>query len=179
MSRQPDYEQLARVFESHYGLILEAARRYAPDCDLMRDIVQQTYLVYIQGIASKKWTAEYKIDSLLYGIAKRVALNLWKEEQKNSPENLQMIGERFRRSFEESSESPDPTSDEKLAALNDCLKKIPEANRKHLERYYREGVSIEELARENDMLPNTLRQLFCRLRSKLKQCIERTVRKIS
>lgn len=173
-------EESARIFESRYALILEVGRRYAPDGSLAHDIVQQTFLVFMQGVERQKWTPRLMNDSqinlLLYGIAKRVALNLWNKESKYTIEALLPIAERFQRRFSEKEDGPDEQAEAYLTALKECLKKLPEERRRQLEEHYRENISIEEIARKNSLRSDSLRQVFCRLRSTLKRCIEKIVR---
>lgn len=61
---------------------------------------------------------------------------------------------------------------ERLAALRDCLKKLPEASRRLLEDRYRPGSSVKNLAETTQRSTSALSQVLYRLREKLLKCIE-------
>lgn len=114
------------------------------------------------------------IDALLRGIVKNTAMKVWEQERKNSPEAMRLIGERFLRSSKAENET---TNEEHIAALKICMENMPWRNREFFERHYQNGVSLEQIGRENNIKPSTLRQSFCRMRSKLRDCIESKLRK--
>lgn len=175
MSSDIDPEQLTRLFESRYDLVLGTARRYAPDWDLTHDIVQQTFLILIQGVLDGKWKLDENVNLLLYGITKKVALKLWSQEQKNTPYALRIIHERFLADRQEPVDK-DGSDDERLSALKTCLEKLPIRSRSFLEQYYRDGIRIGDIGKQNDIPAGTIRQMFTRLRTKLRECIDRVVK---
>lgn len=178
MSIDRETEQLAQFFESRYALVLKVASRYAPRSKLTHDIVQQTFMLFVQGVREKKWNLEQEnINALLFGIAKNVAMKIWAKEQKNSPEALKRIGEYLLQNVSDF----DPTewnesTERRLLALKPCMEKLTSQSRSFLDQHYREGTAIEELGKQNNIQPKTLRKMFSRLRAKLRECIEQSLK---
>lgn len=175
-----DLESLGRILESRYALVLEAAARYAPGRNLVFDVVQQTFLVFVRGLAEGKWTLESNIDPLLYGIARNTALHMGRIERKNTPEALRMISSRLARALNDAGELNRPEeghekSEARLRALKECMDKLPEQKRAFFEMHYRRGMTLEKIAKQHGIQPNTLRRMFSRLRVKLRECVERHV----
>lgn len=173
-----DLDELARLCESRYALVLQAARKYAPGSNLDRDIVQETFLTIVQGAIEGKWDLTQDVNPLFYGIAKNIALHCWREERKTRSEGLQIIDSFFLSEAIdlESLEAPQGQEDlttARLAGLESCLKKLSSRNRKLLEQHYRHGISMEKLAVKNGIRSDNMRQIFSRLRAKLCECIER------
>lgn len=172
VSRIADMEHLARLFESRYDLVMAMARCYTPDTHLTYDVIQESFIVFVRGVAEKDWDVQHDVDSLLRGIVKRVALKYRERESKHAPEALQRIHDRILRLVETTGEF-DELQAERVTALRTCVEKLPFRSRLFLEQHYREHVSLEELGDRNGIKPNTIRQMFCRLRKKLRDCIER------
>lgn len=176
-----DLDELTRLCESRYALVLQAARRYAPGSNSDRDIVQEVFLTIVQGAVEGKWDLTGDVNPLFYGIAKNVALHWWREERKKRPEALQLIDSFFssettdRKSLETLPGRDDPEA-ERLAGLESCMRKLSSRNHELLEQHYRHGVSMEKLAEKNGIRSDNMRQIFSRLRANLRECIEKYVR---
>lgn len=171
-------DQAARLFESRYDLILETAYRYAPDAGLAHDIAQQSYLSFIHGVQEKNWDLERDVAPLLRAIVKNVAMNVWKQRKKHAPEALRRVHERLLRFFEETTDLgsvEDKVGIDRLEALKSCMEKLTLRSRQFLEQHYHQGTTMEEIGLQNNVPPNTIRQMFCRLRAKLRDCIEQTL----
>ncbi len=167
-------DRLALLFESRFGLVLETARRYAPKSELARDIAQQSFIVFAQGAAKNDWDLDRDVNPLLYGIVKNVAMQHWERERKHSPEALADLYERLGRPVREN-EAASVGEDERIAALRVCMEKLSPRNRTLLRQHYAEGIKTDELADRNHVKGGAIRQLFCRLRAKLRECIEQAV----
>lgn len=178
MNKPFDINQLEKLCESRYGLVLEAACRFAPKADLTRDIVQQTFSVFVHGVRENRWDLQQDINPLLYGIAKKVAMEYWRMERKHSPEALTRLAELLGRQSESSPSEENVSAEremEKIVALQTCMEKLTPRNRDLLNRHYYDGIKTEELALQNNVKGSAIRQLFCRVRAKLRKCIEQTV----
>lgn len=57
-------------------------------------------------------------------------------------------------------------------ALERCLGKLSEANRRTITEYYTRGLSIGDLAGESGKSPGAVKVILLRLRAKLRECIE-------
>ena len=63
----------------------------------------------------------------------------------------------------------------RLAALDSCLKKLSETQRKLIQARYTPGRSIEQYAIDTGKKPSGLRMALLRIREILKDCIEKTL----
>lgn len=63
--------------------------------------------------------------------------------------------------------------DARRSALEDCLQRLPDAQRRLLAKRYSPDVSVAEMAREQGMNPAALSQALRRIRIALLTCIER------
>lgn len=176
--RRMEENDLARFFESRYGLVLGIARRYAPAPDMAYDIAQQSFVMFLKGVREKGWDLEADRTALLCGIVKNIAIRTWTREQKNISMPRQMIAEKFLDQLSKEEYEPKwqghaiDLSELRLDALKACTEKLPQEGRAYLEQHYREGVTLEEIAQRNGVKPNTIRKMFCRLRKSLQRCID-------
>ena len=67
-----------------------------------------------------------------------------------------------------------PGADERLAALGDCLRKLPEPQRMLIaKRYEAGGPSVNDLAASRGTTPKAVSQLLYRIRMALLDCVEK------
>lgn len=163
-------ESVTRLFQAHYGLLLGVARRYAPAPDLVYDILQQAFVDFVDDALKGNRDFSRDVSPLLYQIVKNRALKHWAERRKGTPETLQRIAERL--SADANEEKTEHWQDE-VRHLKDCMRLLPETSRRLVERHYHEGLSMEELARREQRKAGTIRQAICRIRLRLRECIEK------
>ncbi len=60
-------------------------------------------------------------------------------------------------------------------ALRACLRTLPERARTALDLRYRQALDFERIAVEMDATPGAVRNLLCRVRERLRQCIRKQV----
>lgn len=170
---KPDVDTFVKIFEKHYGLVLEAARRYAPAPDLAYDIVQQTFIDFVQGAAKHHWDPECDLRPLLYEIAKNNAHAFWKKEEKQKTLAIRAFEEQLIQVKHPRKPSQDADFQRQThQRLRECVQKLAPRSQRLIERHYFEGVSMENIAAELQGSANTIRQIFCRIRVKLRKCIE-------
>ncbi len=163
-------ETITSLFQLHYGLLLGVARRYAPAPDLVHDIVQQAFVDFVDDALKGKRDFSRDISPLLYRIVKNRAIKHWAERRKNMPETLQKIAQRL--SADANDDVPEHWQDE-VRYLEECVRSLPESSRRLIEQHYRQGISMEEMARRGRRNPAAVRQAICRIRLRLKGCIEK------
>lgn len=165
---------------SHYGLVVEVARLYAPNADLVHDIAQETYRIFLQGEKEGKWNFDNDNLPLLWQIAKNVAMLHWREYQKKSPESLRKLNDylvqlrRERNLIDEIVEEESRSEDVKI--LTGCLKKISEKMQRMVDMRYFKNLSIPEIAEHYQVEAKTIQQALRRVREKIRICIERNRR---
>lgn len=181
MNRNDDLDRLARIFESRYALISEAVRRYAPGSSLFYDVAQQVFLLFVEGVRQKGWDPDQNPDGLLYAIAKNVSQSMWTKEQKNSSKALQRIGEHFFRARNRLEGNDDSLREnefyqQRLTALRGCMNKLNPKSLEFMDLHYCQGIKLDEIGRKYEIKSATIRQIFSRLRAKLRDCIEQSIR---
>ncbi|MCH7225435.1 hypothetical protein [Haloferula sp. A504] len=72
-------------------------------------------------------------------------------------------------------EAPEDSEDELMEALDGCLGKLTDSQRKLVFKRYTPGHSLEEHAAENGRSAGSLRIALLRIRESLKSCVEKTL----
>lgn len=172
----PSVQAVAETFQSHYGLIVTAAFRFAPTPELVYDIVHQTFVEFMETAMKGHWDTTRDPAPFLYRITKNTAVNFWRREKLHSTETMCAIGEILMRSSA-NDEDDFESLNERLDALNHCLAELPPKSREVIEQHYLHDVTLESLARRLAMPSNSLRKTVFRLRLKLRDCITRYLNK--
>lgn len=177
----PSKEQIALVtqlFQAQGGVVEGVARRFAPPGESVDDIIQRVYQVFLEGVIAAKYDLSRDITPLLYQIAKREALLLWRKKKIH-----ERATERLAESLVKTLDRDNPleefdTIQSEQKALRYCLDKLPPKSRAVIHRHYFEGVPMKTIAEEQNAKPATVRDFFYRIRLKLRECIERTLQTI-
>ena len=106
-------------------------------------------------------------------MTRHVAARYWRERKRTMPEVMCELAE-YVRELAAEREVP-PAQEEKLAALRGCVGKLPDKGRALLALYYDTGISTVDIAAQMEMHPDAVCQALCRLRGKLRNCIERAL----
>jgi RNA polymerase sigma factor (sigma-70 family) len=83
---------------------------------------------------------------------------------------VQQLAEHIRRLAEE--RHKEFRYDDELDALRRCLDKLPIKSRAFVDLYYYSGVSTVEIASQMKMKSDTVCRALCRLRERLRSCID-------
>ena len=75
----------------------------------------------------------------------------------------------------EAAESESAQYNQREAALQNCLQKLPTAQRELITRRYQPGISVNRLAAELGKSAKAVSESMRRIRESLRQCIERTL----
>lgn len=176
MASEKQIDQLTRLYQAGFGLVVAAADKYAPSPEDVDDITQQVYLDFLRGALDGKWKLDQDVGPLLYEMAKRRAHNLRREEKRKSSDFIRMIAERLDVDGEGYEDEAPGTLEHDmmmLRVLDECVQTLSPKSRAVLERHYYEGVSMKEIAGELKKRESAVYQFFFRLRAKLRECAER------
>lgn len=166
-------EIINESFFSRYAVVIGTARRYAPDAELAKDIVQQAYVDFVEGARKKEWDLSTDVGPLLATITKNAALRLWKERKKDVSENRQKFAEFLRLICDEYLvDYEDKPWEDELTAMKQCLERLPPKSREIIDMRYFLNASIDEIAQLSGASQRTVQQMIRRIREKLKLCIE-------
>lgn len=174
MTSEAKIEKLVRLFTERYGSVLAVARRYAPAPDLAYDVVQQSFIDFVRGAEPLNWDVEAEVTPLLQKIAKNRAMLLWRERRKGNSDALNVFWQRMI-DLQAGDDDDKDRRNQEIQAMYGCIEQLPTMRRDWIRLHYMEKVSMEEIAKSEQIKPSTLRQIFSRLRVKLRECIERTL----
>lgn len=172
----PTIQSVIRTFQAHYGLIISVAGRYAPTPDLVFDIVNQVFIDFLEGATKGNWDPTRDPAPFLFAITKNRAMKQWRQEKRHSSATIQKVGEelmKMRRNKEEDAES----MNESLELLKHCMEKLPPKSRELVEEHYLREVSLKKIARLRAVSSHTLSKTLFRIRLKLRDCVDRSLRK--
>lgn len=169
------HDDATKYFLAHYEFVLSRAYSYAPFPGMAQDIVQDVYIDFVKKFETFE-LEEGKIRPLLTGMVRIAALRLRDKYIREQPSNLIRLAEKFFL-HRMQNESADEEEKPKLDALSECISKLPEKNRNMISMHYFQGTKMSQIALEFSMSDNTIRQIFCRIREKLRKCIEETLKK--
>lgn len=167
-------EQAAILLLKHHGFVYRQARRFVPVPDLAEDVVQQVFVEFLKN--PDQWDIQSDLRPLLTVITRRTAQRIWRERAKMLPDSLRQIAEFIRSELSDSPEDREQ-KEERVHALWSCLSKMAEPARQLITHYYFDGISTEQLAEQMQKKTDTVSKSIYRLREKLRDCIERTVRR--
>ena len=161
----------AQLFLAHHGFVKGLALRFAPWPGLAEDIVQQVFLEFMAK--QSQWDLDRDVRPLLATMTRNVALRHWRQRTRKLPEVTRLLAEHVRQLAEE--QSAPPRYEEEVTALRGCVEKLPDRSRALIELYYYSDVPTRGIAEQMKMKNDTVCRALCRLRGKLRACIERAL----
>lgn len=170
-----EIELIEKEFQARQSVVVDAAVRFAPASDLVYDIVQQTFIDFAEHRLRGHEYEDHEIAPLLYKIAKNRALKFCRVQQ-IVPANVVEYLERHLRERLRLRDGNTLLSG-RLDALNRCLDQLPEKSREMIDLHYADGETMEVIAHNWKMSVSAVRQFFCRIRAKLRQCIDERIKK--
>ncbi|MDO5581505.1 MAG: sigma-70 family RNA polymerase sigma factor [Planctomycetia bacterium] len=167
-------EEASQIFLQNIELVRTIAARRAPARSLQEDIVQDTYVYFVNK--SENWDRrEPSFKGLLKTIAQNMAARHWDQWIRNLPENLQAVAEYLTRASESLSGPENLTAEEKVYALKICLQKLSPENRDLIEMFYYGNVSYSDLVKKTGRSIDALYMQMSRIRALLHDCILKTM----
>jgi RNA polymerase sigma-70 factor (ECF subfamily) len=163
--------KVAQLVLSHHGFVRALAFKLAPWPGLVDDISQQVFLEFLAK--QEKWNLEQDLRPLLATMTRHVAARYWRERKRTMPEVMRELAD-YVRELAAAREVP-AREEEKLAALRSCVEKLPDKGRTLLALYYDTGIPTMDIAAQMEMHPDAVCQALCRLRGRLRDCIERAL----
>lgn len=170
-------QQIAgEAFLANYDSVLSVAFRFAPLPDLVDDVLQETFNIFVSRAECYDLKTETRF--LLMKIAKNVALGFWKQRQRERSKVAQLIFEHVRQYGESLSAPEEDTGcySREQGALGTCLEKLSPQNRDIVRQHYFQKLPIAEIASQYQTTTDAIKQLLFRIRKKLRICIDKRVR---
>ena len=161
----------AKVFLAHHGFVMGLALKHAPWPGLAEDMLQQVFMEFMAKAG--RWDFDADPKPLLAAMTRLVARRHWRERTRDMPDVMRQLADHVRQLAEER-DAP-PRYEEEVTALRGCLDKLPAKSRSLIEMYYFADVPTAEIAGRTGARADTVCRAICRLREKLRACIDRVV----
>ncbi|MDO5552434.1 MAG: sigma-70 family RNA polymerase sigma factor [Planctomycetia bacterium] len=163
-------EQASQLFLDNYGLVRQTAFEAAPSLDLIDDIVNETFLYFIEK--AETWDYNEKIQPLLRTVTQNIGKRMWREHLRKLPEAYVRIAESAQAVLSESTFLSDQVHHEsKMTALNLCIQKLPQKTRDVVETHYLHQIPVVEIARRTGQSLSTLYKILLSARRMLHDCV--------
>jgi RNA polymerase sigma factor (sigma-70 family) len=163
--------KVAQLVLAHHAFVRGLAFKLAPWPGLVDDISQQVFFEFLAK--QEKWNLTQDLRPLLATMTRHVAARYWRERKRKMPEVMRELAD-YVRELAEQGEAPAHET-EKIAALRGCVEKLPSKGRTLLALYYEASISTVDIAAQMEMRPDAVCQALCRLRGKLRDCIDQSL----
>lgn len=165
-------DRASALFLRYYHFVEAIAFRCAPSSELQSDIVHDAFLDFMKK--ADQWDLERDVRPLLRKITQNIALQYWRNHVRNMPEHLQMLAEKVQKKISsDEDQTANSNLDEQLAALEGCVERLSPRYRRLVRLFYFEKVPLERLSEETSFSLFALRKAMCRIRTALRECVER------
>lgn len=164
-------KELIDIFLAQRPFLKGIAYRYAPEKSYLDDILQQVFLEFLKK--TKDWDDSYEVVPLLVVMTKNISLRHWREKTRKKPHVLQKIADALQRT---SIENQTSHYENEIRIMNASILSLPEDQQAMIRKYYFEGVSVQEIAKELKMKPRNVYSILARIREVLKSTITRKLK---
>lgn len=178
MNSLSDPQTIVRMFLARNEMMCSIAKRYVPAPDLVQDVLQQVFIDFLHAVDKNDWTESTDLNPILNRMTRNRAVELWRKRRKEFSVDFQDIADTLLDAYVEpfgENDSGESNMSKRLNVLRNCVRSLPIKSRELLEEHYGKGVSIKQVAEKRNAKPNSVRQIFSRLRVKLKQCIRKNL----
>lgn len=174
---QPKDIQAAQLFLTHYGLVKRCALAASPLPRFAEDIAQEVFVEFMTHL--DQWNIEADIRPLLAKTTFLAAKKYWREHMKSLPPMLAKVAENIRYNEEEITKTGERPYKDEIAALWQCIDQLPTKSRDVIRSYYFDHVETDKLAQKLNVQSQSVNRMICRIREKLRLCIQQNLKKES
>ena len=160
-------ERYVQLLAEHQLRLSGFIRTMVPDPDSAADVLQETNLVLWRKVG------EFREDANFWAWASQIAFIQAKAFWRNQGRDRHAFGEELLAQLAELTQERSAETEERLALLRKCLKKLPADQRQLIRRRYASSDSLASLAAKVDKTPNAVGKSLHRARATLLECIER------
>lgn len=169
-SRQGSAEAFTQLVLLHQARVRAYLGQYCRSSDLVDDQAQETFLSAYRTLDT--YQDERPFASWLFGIAKHRALDsLRAEARRRARENSRWDSALAAWRLEDAESGPSAEREPEVAALEQCMGKLPEHSARIVAEHYFENRSAAEIARGRGKSEGAVRMLLLRVRQLLRDCI--------
>lgn len=135
------------------------------------DLFQDTVLVAWRKIG--EYDRARPFGAWLRGIARRLVLEHYRKSAREVTLSDERLLDHLDRRMAQVDRQPGDTLDEKIAALRDCIERLPPLYREPLEHHYRHHRTAEWIAEHLATTKDAVQKQLQRARIQLAECLER------
>ncbi len=139
---------------------------YVPRAAWVDDLAQQSFVSAYRSLKS------FRVGTDFYAWLRQIAYNHLRAELERTNRRRRLetdyLEAEFRRRLERSA-----AEDDRLDALRDCVSLLPETSMEIVQRHYRDGAPLAEIAGDLGRPAGSLKVTLFKIRVRLKECIER------
>ena len=159
-----DSDAYGTVVAAHQARLRAFIAGYVPQAGWIDDLAQQAFVSAYRSLKS------FRVGSDFFAWLRQIAYNHLRAEleKTNRRSRLQELAapELLRRL-----ERPE-RDEETLDALRDCVSLLPETSLKIVQRHYRDGAPLAEIAASLGRPANSLKVTLFKIRARLRECLE-------
>lgn len=146
---------------------------WAPSAQEADDIAQEVFLVALKNIHTLEPGRDLK--TWLLGVASNLTRQSWRRMSRSQPKTSEGLDEILSRQALAVYQEREEKSGERQEALSLCIAGLPEKTRTLFMGYVVDEKTSRELAGELKMTEGTVRAAVSRIRTALRECIERRI----
>jgi len=161
MTTDADFEAILRETQS---VIRAYIAGMGVRLDVVDDLAQEVYVEFYKG--RERRPADVEPIRWLKGIARVLCLKHFRESKRRAEQHLEAVAVILER-------LPCPREEMDPSALDGCLEALPGRSREMVALRYREGLESAEIGRRLDLSPEGVRITLLRIRTVLRECLER------
>ena len=163
----PDFAgEFDRVLRASHGEVRTYLAALGVPEDCVDDLAQEAFLAWFRSPDQRP--AEVEAPRWLKGIARRMALNFFRQSKRSEIRRQAVMAELL---ATEPVDLPLPADERAEAALEQCLAGVSEKNRTVLRLRYETGLPSHAIGERMNMTAEAVRILLLRVRGALRDCI--------
>jgi len=163
------YDQFLRPFADHESALRTFVRSMVPSLEDASEIMQDTAVVLWQKF--DEYDAARDFRKWAFGVARYQALTYLRDRVRDR----HVFDDALVHSLADDAAAADQRHEAQREALDQCLQKLPEAQREMVLTAYTKGTRMDELAAERGQTAMSLYKVLHRIRQALLECVRRTV----
>jgi len=160
------HDRFLRLYVEHEEALRGFVRSLVPTLEDAREVMQQT-----AAVLWRKFDDSADFRPWAFGVAKFEALAFLRDRARDR----HLFGDEVLALLEAEALEAARSSEQEERALEECLQKLPAAQRELVETAYAPGVRMDELARSAGRTPMALYKSLHRIRMALVDCVQLTL----
>ena len=163
------HDQFLRLFAEHEPALRTYVRSLLPSRGETSEVMQEVAVVLWQKFAEFDAARDFR--KWAFGIARYEAL----AHRRDRARDRHVFDDELVGKLADEAEAAEPRHEAQREALESCLQKLSEEQRRLVLRAYAKGTRIDDLASQRGQTAMSLYKLLQRIRQALLECVQRAV----